>query len=157
MGTRQTFDVGPGERLRQGVTDVLRAYRDAGGRVVDLSPMYGRSEEAFSDVAACLSMLSDLFIATKVWTTGRAEGIAQMEQSIRLVGGRVDLMQVLNLLDVDVHLATLREWKAGERDAEKRLLPAAAANGVAFIANRPFGEGKLIKAVAKLPRRLRRA
>jgi diketogulonate reductase-like aldo/keto reductase len=62
-------------------------------------------------------LVSDtLFLATKVWTSGRAAGIAQMEQSFRrLRTKRVDLMQIHNLLDWRVHLATLREWKQAGR------------------------------------------
>ena len=51
------------------------------------------------------------FLATKVWTEGRDEGIAQMRASIRAMGGRVDLMQVHNLVDWRTHLTTLRDWK----------------------------------------------
>jgi aryl-alcohol dehydrogenase-like predicted oxidoreductase len=51
-----------------------------------------------------------------VWTRGRREGIAQMEDSMRLLGTeRIDLMQVHNLVDLDTQLATLREWKAAGR------------------------------------------
>src|SRR5262249_56368721 len=43
-------------------------------------------------------------------------GIRQMEESMRqLRVDRLDLMQVHNLVDVDTHLATLREWKAAGR------------------------------------------
>ena len=56
-----------------------------------------------------------LFMATKVWTSGRAAGIAQMEESARKLRGRVDLMQVHNLVDADAHLETLRRWKAEKR------------------------------------------
>jgi diketogulonate reductase-like aldo/keto reductase len=52
------------------------------------------------------------FIATKVWTTGRLAGIAQMKDSMRkLRVSVIDLMQVHNLVDVDTHLETLQEWK----------------------------------------------
>jgi len=50
-----------------------------------------------------------------VWTSGKAAGIAQMEQSERLLRGKVDLMQVHNLVDADTHLATLRDWKKAGR------------------------------------------
>ncbi|MET0540341.1 MAG: aldo/keto reductase, partial [Variovorax sp.] len=56
------------------------------------------------------------FVATKVWTSGREAGIAQMEQSFaRLKTQRMDLMQVHNLVDWRTHLATLRDWKARGR------------------------------------------
>ena len=51
-------------------------------------------------------------MATKVWTRGERAGIAQMEQSANLTKRkRLDLIQVHNLLDLDTHLKTLREWK----------------------------------------------
>jgi diketogulonate reductase-like aldo/keto reductase len=73
--------------------------------------MYGRAEEAVGELP-----VRGLFLATKVWTTGRASGIAQMQRSMqRMRTDRLDLMQVHNLLDVDTHLPTLREWKAEGR------------------------------------------
>jgi diketogulonate reductase-like aldo/keto reductase len=55
-------------------------------------------------------------VATKVWTTGREAGLAQMERSLRqLRVPRVDLMQVHNLVDWRTHLRTLREWKQAGR------------------------------------------
>ena len=48
---------------------------------------------------------------TKVWTQGRAEGVRQMQESMRLLRtDRIDLMQIHNLVDWKVHLATLRAW-----------------------------------------------
>jgi len=57
-----------------------------------------------------------LFVATKVWTSGRDAGIRQMETSFkRLRVERMDLMQVHNLVDVETHTKTLQEWKAKKR------------------------------------------
>jgi diketogulonate reductase-like aldo/keto reductase len=107
MGTWQTFDTD----ASVGVVDVCRALFDGGGRVIDSSPMYGRSETTVGEVLTQLNAAPRAFLATKVWTRGKAEGIAQMEQSIQRMG-RVDLMQVHNLLDWKTHLPTLRAWKA---------------------------------------------
>ena len=115
LGTWQTFDVGTAESARQPLEAVLRAFVELGGRVVDSSPMYGRSEEVLGDLAVKLGVRDKLYVATKVWTRGRAAGIAQMEDSERKLRGRIDLMQVHNLVDVDTHLETLREWKAKGR------------------------------------------
>lgn len=80
--------------------------------MVDSSPMYGAAEAAVGDLATELGVREKLWIATKVWTTGRAAGIAEMERSIRLLRGkRIDLMQIHNLVDWQTHLPTLREWK----------------------------------------------
>lgn len=115
LGTWQTFDVGASESARKPLEDVLAAFVQLGGRVVDSSPMYGRSEEVLGDLAVNLGVREKLYMATKVWTSGRAAGIAQMQDSERKLRGRVDLMQVHNLVDVDTHLETLREWKAKGR------------------------------------------
>jgi aryl-alcohol dehydrogenase-like predicted oxidoreductase len=185
LGTWQTFDVGEGA-ARAPLREVLRLFLDAGGRVVDSSPMYGRAERVAGDLLAELRPTPPPFLATKVWTRGREAGVAQMEESLRRMrAARMDLMQVHNLLDVETHLATLRAWKAegrvryvgvthwvpsafpeierllrsaeldfvqipyslATRDAEARLLPAAADAGVAVLVNRPFEEGELFRAV----------
>ncbi len=139
LGTWQTFDVGASPAERAPLEEVLAAFVELGGRVVDSSPMYGRSEQVVGDVAAKLGVQSRLFLATKVWTTGKTAGIHQMEDSMRkLRAARIDLMQVHNLVDVDTHLATLAEWKragrvryvgithytAGGHDAVARLIAA---------------------------------
>jgi diketogulonate reductase-like aldo/keto reductase len=74
--------------------------------------MYGRAEQVIGDIAAKLNLHRSLFLATKVWTTGREQGIASMEKSLaKLQTRRIDLMQVHNLVDARTHLATLRDWK----------------------------------------------
>ncbi len=112
LGTWQTFDVGPIAAEREPLRHVLGDFIKLGGSVVDSSPMYGRSEDVVGDLAAELSAHKKLFLATKVWTSGREEGIRQMEQSLaKLRASRIDLMQVHNLVDYRTHLATLRRWK----------------------------------------------
>jgi diketogulonate reductase-like aldo/keto reductase len=113
MGTYDTFDVGsPADRAP--LVEVMRLFHDAGGRVIDSSPMYGRAEQAVGDVLAELKKPADMFMATKVWTDGKEAGIAQMRSSMQKMGtgGKMDLMQIHNLRDWKVHLATLRDWKA---------------------------------------------
>ena len=116
LGTWQTFDVGASAAERAPLEEVLRTFVQRGGRVVDSSPMYGRAEGVVGDLAAKLDLPGSLFMATKVWTTGREAGIKSMERSVDLLKTkRLDLMQVHNLVDVQTHLATLREWKAEGR------------------------------------------
>lgn len=116
VGTWQTFDVGPKAPERAELKEVLRLLVESGGSVVDSSPMYGRSEGVVGDLVAELGLREKLFYATKVWTSGREAGVRQMEASFRLMRAqRMDLMQVHNLLDLDVHAKTLREWKAAGR------------------------------------------
>jgi diketogulonate reductase-like aldo/keto reductase len=115
LGTWQAFDVAEPAR-RAPLRDVLRRFVERGGRVVDSSPMYGAAEAAVGDLADELGVRDSLWIATKVWTTGRAAGVAQMERSLQLLRGkRLDLLQVHNLVDWQTHLTTLRDWKAAGR------------------------------------------
>ncbi|MGH7828087.1 MAG: aldo/keto reductase [Candidatus Binatia bacterium] len=112
LGTWQTFDVGKAASQRGPLSEVLREFVRLGGSLVDSSPMYGESERVVGDLAAELGVHKQLFLATKVWTTGRDAGIRQMEQSFRrLRAEQIDLMQVHNLVDWRTHLATLRQWK----------------------------------------------
>jgi diketogulonate reductase-like aldo/keto reductase len=107
MGTWQTFDTDDPAPL----VEVMKKLLGAGGRVIDSSPMYGRAEERTGDVLAKIANAKP-FLATKVWTTGKAEGIAQMERSLqRMRATTIDLMQVHNLQDWQTHLPVLRDWK----------------------------------------------
>ena len=116
LGTWQTFDVGPDAAARRALKEVLVAFAKAGGRVVDSSPMYGSSESVTGDLVSELDLAPNLFFATKVWTSGREEGLRQMETSFRrLRVQRMDLMQVHNLVDTAVHTKTLQDWKARGR------------------------------------------
>jgi aryl-alcohol dehydrogenase-like predicted oxidoreductase len=116
LGTWQTFDVGSDPAERAPLAAVLRLLLGGGGRVVDSSPMYGRAEAVVGDLLAATPPPAPPFLATKVWTTGRAAGEAQMRESMRrLRTERLDLMQVHNLLDWETHLPVLREWKAEGR------------------------------------------
>ncbi len=116
IGTWRVFDVGASAADRAPIKEVLRRFAELGGKVIDSSPMYGAAETVVGDVATEVGVLERLFLATKVWTSGRQAGIAQMEQSFRRMRTRrVDLMQVHNLLDWQTHLRTLREWKAAGR------------------------------------------
>lgn len=95
---------------------VVDALLDAGGKVFDSSPMYGRAEAATGELLAANGRRAEAFLATKVWTTGREEGARQMETSMRLLRtDRIDLMQVHNLLDWRTQLATMRRWKGEGR------------------------------------------
>jgi diketogulonate reductase-like aldo/keto reductase len=116
MGTWQSFDVGASAADRAQLEQVLAAFAEAGGTVIDSSPMYGSSEEVVGDLVTKTKAPAKPFIATKVWTSGKQEGVRQMQDSMRKLRVKVcDLMQVHNLLDVDTHLDTLAEWKKAGR------------------------------------------
>jgi len=111
-GTYLGFDHAPGSRAYAALPGVVAALLDAGGSVLDSSPMYGRAEATTGELLEANGRRAEVFLATKVWTRGRAAGERQMETSLRLLRTeRVDLMQIHNLVDWRTHLATLRRWK----------------------------------------------
>ena len=112
LGTWQTFDAGEGEAERAPLKLVLKTLVENGGSVVDSSPMYGNSERVVGDLSTDLKINSQLFVATKVWTRGKEAGIQQMNNSFALLKRKkIDLMQIHNLVDWEVHYKTLRQWK----------------------------------------------
>ncbi len=115
LGTWQVFDIADDTAQLAQAKQALARFAELGGTVVDSSPMYGSSEAVLGTLAAGLGLHKQLFLATKVWTRGRAEGVAQMQESMRRMQSRLkgplDLMQVHNLVDAKTHLATLRAWK----------------------------------------------
>jgi aryl-alcohol dehydrogenase-like predicted oxidoreductase len=112
LGTYRGFDVGPSDEAYKQLPKVLSALFEKGGTVIDSSPMYGRAEQTTGELLSIHEPRSPAFLATKVWTRGREEGIAQMEQSFKLLQtDRIDLMQIHNLLDWQLHMPTLRRWK----------------------------------------------
>lgn len=191
LGTARTFNTNPNDSAAmEPLRGVLDAFYQGGGRLVDSSPMYGHAETVVGRLADDLDIADELFMATKVWTRGQEDGIAQMERSReRMGGGRLDLVQVHNLVDLQTHLETLRAWRdegrvryigvthsrtsqhdeltrivqrepidfvqlnynIAERNAESRLLPAAADNGVAVLVNEPFERGSLFRRVGDRP------
>ncbi len=112
MGSSRTFDVHMDEAVRENLTEVMRVFFAMQGTLVDSSPMYGAAESVLGEVISRLPAKDKLFAATKVWTYGKEDGIAQMQESGRRMGVRAfDLMQIHNLRDWQVQLATLRQWK----------------------------------------------
>jgi diketogulonate reductase-like aldo/keto reductase len=116
MGTWNTFDVGADAAERAPLIEVLEAFYAAGARVIDSSPMYGAAERVTGDLVAQLKRQTQTFFATKVWTSGREKGAAQIGESMRLMKTpRLDLLQIHNLLDWRTHAATLRALKSEEK------------------------------------------
>ncbi|WP_440998122.1 aldo/keto reductase [Arhodomonas sp. SL1] len=187
LGTARTFNVNPADTAAmEPLKAVMARFFEGGGRLVDSSPMYGHAESVVGRLAMELDIADELFMATKVWTRGREEGIAQMERSAERMGvEQLELIQVHNLVALRSHLNTLRRWRRegrvryigvthsrtsaheeltrivekepidfvqlnyniAERNAERRLLPAAADNGVAVLVNEPFEKGTLFRRV----------
>ena len=180
-GTWRGFDVGSSPAERAPLREVLRILFEAGGSVIDSSPMYGASEGVTGDLLTSMDARKQAFVATKVWTTGKAAGVDQMQQSMRLLQtNRIDLMQVHNLVDWRVQLGTLRAWKSegrirylgvthytsgayDELEAVMRAEPLdfvqlnyalddrAAERGIAVLVNSPLGSGGLIGRLSRRP------
>ena len=113
MGSWITFDVGDDRGQREQRVRVLRAFFDAGGGMIDSSPMYGSSEEVIGFCLRRIADTSSLFSATKVWTPAKWHGVKQIEDSQAFWGfKKFDLLQVHNLVAWAPHLETLRELKA---------------------------------------------
>jgi len=114
LGTWIQFDVSKSEYTL--LAEVLTRMHEKGGKLIDSSPMYGRSETVIGDLTTSLNKSDKFFYATKVWTRGKQEGISQMENSMQKMRRKtIDLMQVHNLVDWQTHLPTLRNWKEEKR------------------------------------------
>jgi diketogulonate reductase-like aldo/keto reductase len=196
LGTYLTFDILPG-KPRGHILEIMKRFYDAGGRVIDTSPLYGMSEVSVGDFATTLGISDDLFITNKIWSTGEYLGDdsharRSLEQSLqRLWREKIDAMQVHSLVNVDIIVPMLNRWKQegriryvgvthhelpyfgalanwvenGEidlvqvhysihtRQAEDRILKAAADRGIAVNVNMPFEKARLFKIVEghKLP------
>lgn len=113
LGTWITFNVGDDPALRDECADVMGAFFEAGGRMIDSSPMYGSSQPVIGYGLDQLGQPETLFSAEKVWTSSSADGAAQLERSRSFWGvQRFDLVQVHNLVAWEAHLQTLFEMKA---------------------------------------------
>lgn len=112
MGTSRTFDTAADAQSLATLTEVMQRFFAGRGSVIDSSPMYGNAEARVGDVLRALVNPPPVFAATKVWTTGKERGIAQMEESARRMNVKIfDLIAVHNLQDWQTHLATLKQWK----------------------------------------------
>lgn len=190
LGTWITFNVGRDRELRANAVEVVRAFLQHGGRMIDSSPMYGSAQEVVGEALGKLGRPSQVFSADKVWTAPGSRGPAQIEETRKLWGvPHLDLLQVHNLLAWEEHLKTLFAMKeAGrlryvgittsegrrhdeierimrnfpidfvqvtynvlDREVEARILPLARERGIAVIANRPFRQGALVRALQRHP------
>ena len=116
LGTSGPFEVGDDAKARAPLREVLDSFFKAGATLIDTSPMYSTAESVLGGLLTAPQQ-GQAFIATKVWTPGSGghgeqKGVEQMNRSMSLLKHpRIELMQVHNLVDLDVHLKTLRRWK----------------------------------------------
>ncbi len=112
LGTWEVFDVAGSREELKTRKEIIDMLVDKGGSLIDSSPMYNRSEQIVGKIIESSGNRDKLFLATKVWTNGKSRGESQMRRSAELMkAGVIDLMQVHNLRDTDVHMATIREWQ----------------------------------------------
>jgi diketogulonate reductase-like aldo/keto reductase len=112
LGSWITFNVGGDPVARDACAEVMRNFVDAGGRMIDSSPMYGSSQEVIGYGLRKAALTTRIFSADKVWTSS-ARGREQIDQSRRnWQVSRFDLVQVHNLLNWQEHLPTLFAMKA---------------------------------------------
>jgi diketogulonate reductase-like aldo/keto reductase len=112
LGTARQFDVASDPDTLAPLAQVISGLLERGGRVIDTAPMYGRAEAVLGHLLQAAGQRDSTFLATKVWTRGRAEGIREMKASMALLRtDTVDLMQVHNLIDWRTQMETLRAWK----------------------------------------------
>ena len=112
MGTSRTFDVSSDIAERAKLAEVVSIFFERGGTLIDSSPMYGNAEDVTGALLEQTGNSDKVFAATKVWSYGREKGIEQMQKSMRLMRvAPMDLIQVHNLRDWQIHLKTLRDWK----------------------------------------------
>ena len=110
LGTWQVFDVSSTPQNIAARKAIVDLFLGEGASVIDTSPMYNRSERVIGDVIGAGAPREAMFLATKVWTDGREAGARQVEASAGLMRtGVIDLVQVHNLRDTDVHMATIRD------------------------------------------------
>lgn len=120
LGTSGPFEVTADEKTRAPLREVLQGFFLGGASLIDTSPMYSTAEAVLGDLLTP-EQQGKAFIATKVWTPGsgghgEAKGVEQMQRSMSLLKHkRIELMQVHNLVDLDVHLKTLKRWKGEGR------------------------------------------
>jgi diketogulonate reductase-like aldo/keto reductase len=116
IGSWLQFDIGNNLSERQDLKQVLTLMHQHGARLIDSSPMYGRSEEVIGELTNETGLADKFFYATKVWTNGKEAGIRQMKESMqKMKRSEIELMQIHNLVDWQTHLKTMRQWKAEGR------------------------------------------
>ncbi len=116
LGTWITFNVGDDPPARDVCTQVMGAFFEDGGRMIDSSPMYGSAQAVIGYGLAKLGHPRNLFSADKVWISSGDDGPTQIEESrARWDIPHFDLLQVHNLLAWEAHLETLFAMKAADK------------------------------------------
>ncbi len=113
LGTWIQFDIPDNDPEMDQLKTVLEMMLAQGGKLIDSSPMYGRSEANIGDLTSRMNAANHFFYATKVWTSGEEAGKRQIAQSMmRMQRDQLDLLQIHNLLDWSTHIKTLINLKS---------------------------------------------
>jgi len=116
IGTARRYQGAASKEQLAPLRDAIQTFHNAGGTVIDTAPSYGDAEAVVGNLVGDLRLRKELFLATKVGSTGRDEGLAEIEQSFNnLRTDQIDLIAVHNLRDTDTQLTTLRELKEAGR------------------------------------------
>ena len=116
VGTARVFDIDPNGTQMAEREQVLKELFSGGGKLIDTAPSYGQAESVVGTLLTRMKARDKTFLATKVRTTGREDGLAEINESFkRLQTDKMDLIMVHNLRDTETQLATLREMKSAGR------------------------------------------
>ena len=91
---------------------VLKVMLAHGGSVIDTANGYRRAEGVAGRLVTELGIRDKVFIATKIGANDREDGLAQIQNSLKLFNTReIELMQIHNLRDWRTQIKTLRAMK----------------------------------------------
>ncbi|MEM7746270.1 MAG: aldo/keto reductase [Pseudomonadota bacterium] len=127
LGSWITFNVGDDPVLLESSAEVIAAFIDEGGGMIDSSPMYGSAQKTIGRALQALPGRGDVFSADKVWTSSVAGGPEQIADTGANWGlASFDLLQVHNLVSWEGHLDTLLGMKA---DGQLRYVGITTSHG----------------------------
>ena len=145
LGTSITHNVSLDDDQMQHLLEVLRVLLEGGAKLIDTAPSYGNADRVIGELVQRHQAREQVFLATKVSSTGRERGLAQIEASFKaLQTDTIDLIQVHNLQDTSTQLGLLRELKEQGRiryigvthyveSAHDRLLDVLKQEPVDFV------------------------
>ena len=112
VGTAVVYEIETSDAKFPVLVDSVKTFLDNGGSLIDTSPTYGRAEKNLGEIFRRTGQRKQVFLATKISTSGEQPGIDQVAASMRDMGTeRFDLLQVHNIRDTATHLRTIRRLK----------------------------------------------
>ena len=145
LGTSITHNTSLGDPQMERLLEVLRVLIEGGASLIDTAPSYGNAERVVGELVKRHGQRDKVFLASKVSSSGRERGMAQIEASFEaLQTDTIDLIQVHNLQDTGTQLGLLRELKQEGRvryigvthyleSAHERLLETLKQEPVDFV------------------------